>query len=301
VLSHEGYESGYKKEEEWTDSFLNIDSVYNMVQLFGNREPEEIVMRRKDGFRLGFVPISVHLASNLEEYGGKWASEWRRSMIEGSPSSGKIMIPLEPRADEALFLIDPRLIEKDEENFRIEKGVSQKLTGKDVYLSPIELIERYIPDRSIRSKVSGEWKNIREEAIKRITREYSEVRFFLLRSMNKSQIEKLKEKLLQAEIKERNRKYKDAIRDAGEVAERLLKLVFGQENGWKQLSDLRNKIWDDFSQGVFENLKIIKKLRNKYSHAGSEEPKSYECYEVLSNARTILGVFLEKSGTSQLF
>jgi len=274
-----------------------------IVDLFGNgnREPEVKVLKRKNGFRMGIVPVSVHLDPALQKFGGKTATKMRHDLttLHKWPYPKGLTTP--PKCEDAFFVIDPRIIQGYREKFQKEKETARNLAGKDIYLSPEEVAKEYIPSQVSRSKFNAEWKEIRNKAIKELTRKNSDIRFFLTRSMNEIEVHNLKVAEIQAEKKLQEGRYKDAIRDAGEICEGLLQLVYGKEfrsgDFWKRIKD--KDIERLFGRDISRDFITVRELRTKYSHAPSRKPKRDEAFKAVKRTNLILNYFLDKSGAAR--
>lgn len=280
-----------KEIEEWINFLCSEDIVYTMVTMFGNQEPRQETVERQDGFRLTIAAIPVHLDPELEMFGGKRAAEWKQHAV-AEQSDGRI--------NGGFFLIDPRIVEENGEGFQREKEIAKNLVGQDIYLSPEELAERYIPDRDRRFNFSAQWREIREKAIMELTADNPDVRLFLLRSMNEQEVLDIQRMLTLADIKTRSRKYKDAIRDCGEICERLFKFLYRKEYRGKDFWRLdKNLIENDFGTNILNDFKTVMNLRNDYSHASKKKPNRDETYEAISRTELIFKRFLVKSGRAK--
>ena len=299
LLYQVGYVSDRLEGTEWIDYLLDFDIVSIIVDLFGNRELVDIpVLKRKDGFRMGIYPISLHMDPALEKFGGKTAAETRHSLITPHkwPHPKGFTIP--PECEDAFFVIDPRIIQEHGEKFQKEKEIAKNLARKDVYLSPEEVAKEYIPNRVNRSKLNAEWKEIRNKAIKELTGKHPDIHFFLTRSMNEIEVHNLRVAAIKAEKKVQNGQYKDAIRDAGEICEGLLQLVYGKEFRPKDFWERKEDIARLFGRDMATDFINIRDVRNTYSHAGSGEPKRDEALKAVMRTSMILKYFLEKSGAA---
>jgi hypothetical protein len=298
LLYQVGYVNDRLEGREWIDYLLDFDIVCIMVDLFGNKEPQPEFLKRKDGFRMGIVPVSVHLDRDLHKFGGKTAAETRHELI--TPHRTPFGLTIEPECEDAFFVVDPRIIQEHGEKFQKEKEIAKNLAGKDVYLSPEEVAKEYIPNRVNRSELNAEWKEIRNKAIKELTGKHPDVHFFLTRSMNEIEVHNLRIAAIEAEKKLQNGQYKDAIRDAGEICEGLLKLVYGNEF---QLRDFweegENDIEKLFGRDIFQDFIAVRELRNKYSHAPIKKPKRDEALKAVMRTNMILKYFLDKSGAAR--
>jgi len=283
--------------EEWVDFLLEKDIVDTMVTIFGNREPpEEFLERKKENFRLGILPIPFHLDPDLETFGGKRAAEWRQKKIHPYELGGALKFIYETDCKDAFLLLDPRIIERNAGAFLKEKEIARKLVKKDIYLSPEEMARRYVPDADQRKKLNDGWREIREKAIMELTMNDPNVRLFLLRSMKEQEVNDLTRMVTEATLKVRSGRYKDAIRDCGEVCERLFKLLYGKRyrggEFWERDKDLVEK---DFGNHVVRDFMIVMNLRNEYSHAGDKKPNREEAYEAVDRVELIAKRFLIKS------
>jgi len=288
-----------QKREEWIDFLLNEDIVDTMVNIFGNKEPpEEFLESKKDSFRLGILPVSYHLDPHLEVFGGERAAEWRRKKIYSYQLGGRTgpKFTYETGCKDAFLIIDDRIIEKNPESFPRQKEIARKLAKRDIYLSPREVAERYIPNRSERKKINCEWREIREKAIIELTMDAPNVRLFLLRSMKEQEVIDLQRMVIEASLKVRSRKYKDAIRDGGEICERLFKLLYRKQyrggKFWERDKDLLEK---DFGNQIVTDFTTVMNLRNKFSHASKKKPNREDAYEVIDRVELIVRRFLIKS------
>jgi len=300
LLYQVGYVSERLEGTEWIDYLFDFDIVSIIVDLFGNREPLDIpVLKRKDGFRTGILPISFYMDPALQKFGGKTAAEERDSLITPHKWPYPKGLTTEPHCEDAFFVIDPRIIQEHGEKFQKEKEIARNLAGKDIYFSPEEVAKEYISSRVNRSKLNAEWKEIRNKAIKKLMREYPDIHFFLTRSMNEIEVRDLKVARLQAEKKLQDEQYKDAIRDAGEICEGLLKLVYGKEFRWGDFWKRKQDIERLFGRDISRDFITVRELRNKYSHAGHGEPKRDEALKAVGRTNLVLNYFLDKSGETR--
>lgn len=286
--------------KEWMHFLLNEDIVDTMVTIFGNKEPpEEILERKRDSSRLGILPVPFQLDPDLEIFRGKRADEWRRKMIHYYQVGGRggPRFTYETDCKDAFLLLDPRIIERNAENFLKEKEIARKLAKKDIYLSPREVAKRYIPDGGERAKLDAEWREIREKAIIELTKDNPNVRLFLLRSMREQKVLDLRRMVTEAEVKVRSRKYKDAIRDCGEIYERVFRLLYEKQFRLREFckgdKDLVEK---DFGHKIVSDFMTVMNLRNQYSHAGDKKPSREEAIIAVNGAGLIVKLFLVKSG-----
>jgi len=288
-----------QRMKEWVHFLLDEDIVDTMVTIFGNKEPpEEILERKKDSSRLGILPVPFHLDPDLEIFGGKRAAEWREEKIYPYQLGGRGVLKFTYETDckDAFLLLDPRIIERNAEGFLKEKEIARKLVKKDIYLSPREVARRYIPDAGQRATLDDEWREIREKAIMELTMDDPNVRLFLLRSMKEQKVNDLTRMVTEATLKVRSGRYKDAIRDCGEICEKLFKLLYGKQyrggEFWKHDKDLVEK---DFGNHVVRDFMVVMNLRNKYSHAVDKNPNREEAYEAVDRVELIAKRFLIKS------
>jgi len=276
-----------------------------------NQEHETLIFEASTGVRLEVIFAWFQLADSLSEVSSEWAAgqvqgllkpfqipprEYVIKRLQGEkpePPSPSQCQTVRDACNDALVLIDPRLVAQNYHNFEREKLATKEICGKDVYLSPEQFLNRFIPEQQKRKNLLAEWREIREKEIIRALEDNFPARCFLLRTEREQKFAKISTMLDNAEVKIKYRgEYRDAIRDAGSACDELLCLLYSTD----KLYDLKDRIQCDLGKGIWHSLHAVREFRNDASHARMPEHDAEDAIEAIGHARTFLNKIRTKSG-----
>jgi len=319
VFDHIGYKCCDKPmtQSDWVDRILDTLSLEEISLLCFGNNPEEyfengsrVVKNSEKNDAIGILFISSILQLPIEDsLEGAYDAIKRREASKNrfkyppvEPTRKLIVVDL-PRYEYSncgafYIIIDPRIDTKD-----VQCGIDEirKELGDDAILTIEELEQKFLRDISLVQKVRNEWKQIRTKALKKATQNHPRVRHYLIMTQNHLAINEIKKMLIQAERKQVNKQYKDAIRDVGEAIEKFIRLLYGGE--WDKLGDIlknnEEKIRKELGKMSLDYINTIRVYRNKYSHPSersTEESGSAICHECIVLGNMLIKIWQEKFG-----